>query len=211
VARSVYTSLLLATCSLVTLSLPSPSGESQATHVIEPLLVDLGANGFQLTSAADGVQFDLDGEGTPRQMAWTAPGVDDAFLALDTTRTGRIENGRKLLGGLHGGEIGFTTLRKLEQAGHADASASDAAITESDAVFGQLILWIDSNHDGIAEGDEMRSLASAGMVRMFFGVTGINQPDAYGNVFHYSARALVRNRYGVPVDVEVRSVRFAQR
>jgi hypothetical protein len=39
------------------------------------------------------------------------------------------------------------------------------------------------------KGTEMRSLAAAGMVRKCVGVAAIQQPDAHGNMFHYSARA----------------------
>jgi hypothetical protein len=78
----------------------TPEQGSKPKRVIEPLLLDLGANGFQLTSVVEGVTFDLTGDGTPEQMAWTAKNSDDAFLALDVTHTGRIEDGRKLLGGL---------------------------------------------------------------------------------------------------------------
>ena len=205
-----YVALLSTMCVLSAFAHPRREPSRQHARMVEPLLIDLGANGFQLTSVSDGVVFDLDGDGIEVQTAWTSKGGDDAFLALDTIGTGRIENGRKLLGGLHGGEFGFTTLQNLELAGHPSANASDAVITESDAIFSTLILWLDANHNGISEGDELRSLASAGVVRMYVGVTGIEQADAHGNMFRYGARALVKNRYGVPVDVEVRSVRLAR-
>src|SRR5256885_1557197 len=39
----------------------------------------------------------------------------------------------------------------------------DGAIDTRDAVFASLRLWIDSNHDGIAQADEVRSLPSLGV------------------------------------------------
>src|SRR5207247_5762987 len=85
---------------LATIPILVGSAQRKGTHpmgLVEPLLIDLGANGFHLTSLKDGVRFDLTGDGDRRQMAWTEAGSDDAFLALDVTRTGRVEDGRKLL------------------------------------------------------------------------------------------------------------------
>jgi hypothetical protein len=55
------------------------------------LVVDVLGNGFQMTSAADGVMFDLQGKGTQRQFSWIAAGSDDSWLALEPQqqRTGR--------------------------------------------------------------------------------------------------------------------------
>lgn len=203
-----------------------PAFEWRASHLVasdlaraalpEPLLIDLKANGFNLTNASAGVRFDLDGDGHAEQTAWTSPfEPDDAFLALDTIRTGKIENGRKLFGGLHAFENGFTTLQQYEQ--NPDLlregvvrESGDGAITEADPLYRHLIVWVDSNHNGVAEGDEMLTASAAGILRLFTGVVGLNESDTHGNVFSYSAQALVKNRYGVPVATELRSVRFSR-
>lgn len=182
----------------------------------EPLVIDLRANGFSLTSIKDGVKFDLDGDGHAEQIAWTSPSSpDDAFLALDTTGTGRIENGRKLFGGLNGFENGFTTLQRYEERPvllkeAADQGTGDAVVTPADPIYRHLIVWLDANHNGFAEGTEMRSADRVGIVRLYTGVVGVNWVDEYGNAASYSAQALVRNQDGVPVATEVRSVRLAR-
>src|SRR5690348_1478973 len=48
-----------------------------------PIVVDLSGKGFRLSSVQDGVRFDITGTGKPIQIAWTAQGADNAFLALD--------------------------------------------------------------------------------------------------------------------------------
>src|SRR6266446_4879064 len=47
-----------------------------------PIILDVSGGGFSLTDAVHGVLFDISGSGKPVQIAWTAMGVDNAFLAL---------------------------------------------------------------------------------------------------------------------------------
>lgn len=191
----------------------------QRYGAIEPLILDVGADGFALTSAEDGVTFDLDGDGTPDRLGWTDSSGNEAFLAIDATRTGTIEDGRKLLGGLFNGQNGFTTLERLdadpsllgaEYPARADSRKTDGQIVGGDTVYERLILWRDANHNGVAEGSELRSAASAGLTKLYTGVVGIDRTDEHGNLFRFSSKVLVVNQYGVPVASELRSVRLVR-
>src|SRR5919205_1393218 len=42
-----------------------------------PIIIDTLGNGFDLTDAASGVNFDLDSDGAPEPIAWTAAGSDE--------------------------------------------------------------------------------------------------------------------------------------
>lgn len=63
-----------------------------------PIVVELVGTGLKLTSAADGVRFDIRGDGRLLQIAWTARDSQAAFLALDRNGNGRIDNGKELFG-----------------------------------------------------------------------------------------------------------------
>jgi hypothetical protein len=57
-----------------------------------PILIDVEGDGFDLTAASAGVDFDINVDGAVEHLSWTSPLSDDAFLAhhnrLRRVRTG---------------------------------------------------------------------------------------------------------------------------
>src|ERR1700737_507490 len=65
-----------------------------------PIIIDTTGHGFHLTSANDGVEFDILGEGRKFKIAWTATDSGNAFLALDRNGNGYIDSGKELFGNM---------------------------------------------------------------------------------------------------------------
>jgi hypothetical protein len=155
-----------------------------------PILIDVSGQGFQLTSADNGVLFDISGTGQPKQMGWTAPGADDAFLCLPDV-DGRCDDGKDLFGNFtpqppSDTPNGFAALAVYDDP--KSGGNGDGVIDARDAIFASLRLWIDENHDGISQPGEMHTLASLGVNSISLKYREDDKIDQYGNLFRYHAQ-----------------------
>jgi hypothetical protein len=126
-------------------------------NAADPIVLDLGNPGISFTSVEDGVAFDMDGDGTAEQVAWT--NGEDGLLVMDLDGSGAIENGREVVSPFFNGG-GFAdsvqALKSLDE-------NSDGLIDLHDAAFDKLSVWIDADRDGISREGELRSLADLGI------------------------------------------------
>lgn len=161
-----------------------------------PIIIDTARDGYKLTSVDDGVAFDLDGNGTLEQIAWTRADSDDAFLALDRNGNGRIDDGTELFGNYtpaYAGRRhprapnGFEGLRFLEGPDFG-TSRADAMIDGRDEAFGRLLLWRDINHNGISEPEELRPAHAAGLTWIGTDYKEKRRVDRFGNEFRQKGR-----------------------
>jgi hypothetical protein len=156
-----------------------------------PIIVDTSGEGFHLTSATEGVAFDILGDGCPVQIAWTAATSQNAFLALDRNHNGKIDSGKELFGNVTeqpssrhpNGYLALAEFDLPENGGNGDG-----IIDERDDVFSHLLLWIDQNHDGISQPGELHTLPELGVYSISLHYRDdLSLFDQYGNWFHYAA------------------------
>ncbi len=127
---------------------------------ITPILIPLGDNlAFSdLVTKTPVVEFDLDGDGTPRRWEWITP--EAAWLVYDSREKGVITSGREL--------VGATTFWIFWSNGYEALAAlddDDDGALRSDELDG-LALWQDANSNGISERGEVQSFSSWGIVEL---------------------------------------------
>lgn len=156
-----------------------------------PIIIDTEGEGFHLTSAGNGVTFDIRGDGQPMRISWTAPGYHNAFLALDRDGSGVIASGKELFGNVTAQPLsatpnGFLALAEFDKP--ENGGNGDGVIDEHDAVFSKLVLWIDENHDGISQPSELHKLSEFGIHSLSVSYFESRKTDEFGNQFRYKAR-----------------------
>jgi len=168
---------------------------------LSPIIIDILGDGFALRDAANGVPFDFNGDGIiGGHLGWTVADSDDAWLVLDRDGNGTIDNGRELFGNATpqddppAGEKrqGFLALAEYDRP--ASGGNNDGKITNADAIFADLRLWQDTNHNGVSEASELHTFSELGLATLDLDYKESRQTDEFGNQFRY--RAKVKDVHG---------------
>jgi hypothetical protein len=167
-----------------------------------PIIIDLAGSGFQLTSATNGVLFDIANAGAPIQIAWTG-NANNAFLVLDRDGSGAITSGAELFGNFTSQPSsphpnGFLALAVYDDP--MNGGNGDGMIDSRDQIFSKLRLWVDANHDGISQPGELHLLPDMGVYSISLDYSLSGRTDEYGNVFRYKAR-INQGIHGNPADI----------
>lgn len=165
-----------------------------------PIVIDILGNGYNLTNGQNGVEFDLTGEGSKDKISWTSADSDDAWLALDRNGNGTIDSGIELFGNftLQAFSIavkdrnGFLALAIFDRPNKG--GNGDGAIDYHDAIFNELRLWQDKNHNAVSEPNELHTLSSLDITTLELDYHESKRTDEHGNRFKYRAKVWDANK-----------------
>lgn len=172
-----------------------PLDDAQQEDAASPILIDLDRNGFHLSGLSESVFFDINADGVLEELSWTDGNERDGFLVLDVNRNGRIDDGTELFGNhswLLDGSKSPHGYRALAEYDKEEAGGNaDGFIDEGDFVFVMLRVWLDEDHDGIADDVEMLTMEEAGVLKLDLDYRENRSRDPHGNRLRFNSRAWI--------------------
>lgn len=152
-----------------------------------PLIIDMKGNGINLGKSGVGVKFDLFNDLTNYKFQWVSRNEDDVFLALDLNNNFTIDNGSELFGqgtkmlghtGVKAKE-GFMALSQYDLIAHG--GNGDGFINNRDEIWKSILLWNDSNANGISEKNEITNISNSKIKSIYLGFRVFHHIDVNGN------------------------------
>ncbi len=153
-----------------------------------PIFIEMGGAGFPFSSAQEGVLFETNAAGTVRRLAWPLRPVEEPWLAWDRNGNGEIDSFVELFGNvtpLANGAIsnhGYELLAELDEDGNGWVDRADDG-------FKYLMLWRDSNRNGISEPEELQPLTDSIVEGLSTSYRKSDLEDRAGNKFKYGSTA----------------------
>lgn len=165
-----------------------PFDDSTCPECASPIVLDLDRDGFAFTSTDDPVVFDIDGDGDGELLTWTPKSSRDGFLALDRNGNGTIDSGGELFGNHTlqpktndpNGFVALAVFDRIDEGGNGDGR-----ISAEDAVYTELQVWVDENHDGVSQALELMPLEGAGIAAVRLDYHLSKRRDRHGNLLRW--------------------------
>lgn len=164
-----------------------------------PIVINFGKGTVAFSSPADGVAFDVNADGIPENIGWLDR-ADEAFLVLDRTSNGTIDNGLELFGNAteqpdSNDRNGFRALRAFDGNG-------DGILSAADAVFPHLQLWFDRDRDAVTDAGELEPLRERVTV-IELDYTTAARRDQFGNQIRWFSHVILSDGSRRPDIVDV--------
>lgn len=133
--------------------------------VYDPIVLDLGSDGLEFTSAKNGIAtFDVNGDGKKDRLAWVS--AKDALLVYDYDQNNLITQFDELSFGSH-----LSTpnpdLPDLQALARPEFDTNqDGVLSAKDAKWNLFKVWQDKNSNGVVDAGELQMLDQAGVKSM---------------------------------------------
>lgn len=150
-----------------------------------PLVLDLNGDGIHTTSVTAPVFFwDRDFDGVKDPSGWTDPDTEEAFLWIDGDDERAVAQGELFGSAMYkpSGGLFPNGFQALEQYDLPELGGDgDRQITSADEIWSRLRLWIDRNHDGRSQANEISRLEAHQIVALKLDRVHDHSLDANGN------------------------------
>ena len=139
-----------------------------------PIILDLNGDGVRTLAVSEGVQFDLLADGQKIKTGWVSS--SDGLLVLDRNQDGQINDGAELFGTstiLANGQKasdGYAALREFD-------TNHDGLISNLDADYADLRVWVDANSDAVVDAGELNALSAMDVAKISLNVSAGTQLD----------------------------------
>ena len=101
---------------------------------------------------------------------------------LDRNGDGLINDGNELFGNFHQLPDGTMPKNGFDALLYYDVGNRDHKINSEDAIYGDLRVWFDRNHNGISEASELVTLDAAGVDQIYLSYQNTEEDiDFWGN------------------------------
>ncbi|MBV8833343.1 MAG: RICIN domain-containing protein [Acidobacteriaceae bacterium] len=156
-----------------------------------PLVIDAFDNGFHFTDISHGVRFRVTPNGPLVQMSWPDYRARNGWLALDRNGNGVIDDFTELFGNMTHQPLstdpnGYLALAVFDDP--RNGGNGNGYIDPGDSVYERLTVWVDDNHNGFSEPNQLHSLKELGISRIDLRFQRSDYADGYGNTFRYRSR-----------------------
>ena len=150
-----------------------------------PLVLDLNGDGIHTTGLDRAVSFfDINDDGFGDPTGWLLETSEDALLWMDQDNND-VASPREIFGShmlLPAGGVAFNGFQALEVWDYAELGGDeDGVITKRDEVWKSLRLWIDRNHDGFSQPEEIERLGDRKIEELHLDRQHVHIPFPDGN------------------------------
>ena len=165
---------------------PEPLAWTSAGSDVGFLALDKNGNG-KIDNGSElftGLTSPVTAERSRRPLASESPAPAALSMKAAAAGSGARKRAKTAAAERKGGFAALAIYDEPSKGGNGDGQ-----IDSQDAVYSKLLVWVDTNHDGISQPGELFTLAELGITSISLNIEPAKWTDAFGNIF--TARTVV--------------------